>query len=117
MQRRGRRVAALAVAAVLIFGAMSSLARKAVGAEVTIPECLAAYEDSVRLRKNHQLLATLGKLAICSSGSCPTDIRAECLGRARDIEASMPTVVFEARDTAGNSLPAVKVTMDGNVLV
>ena len=115
MRGRGRTTAAVAVMAAL-GGVTTLLSRQALGAEPTTLECITAYEDSVPLRKNHQLKAARGKLLICSAESCPADVRAECLGRVSEIDASMPTVVFEAKDAAGAIVFTVKVKMDGELL-
>ncbi len=111
----GRTPAAFSLTTVL-FGVTTLLSREAACAEPTTPECLTAYEDSVNLAKNHQLRATLAKLALCSSESCPAQIRAECLARVSATEVSIPTVVFEAKDAAGAELFEVKVRMDGDLL-
>ena len=113
--RSGRTSATFALMAVV--GALTTLVgRQASGAEATTAECLSAHEDSVTLMRNRQLRAARAKLAICSSWSCPGEIRAECLRRVPEIEVSMPTVVFEARDTAGANLTAVTVKVDGEIL-
>jgi hypothetical protein len=103
---------------VLVFlsGLTTVLSRTAAGAEPTTAECLKAYEDSVTLTKNHQLRATLAKLALCSSESCPGQVRSECLARVSETDASIPTVVFEAKDASGAQLVEVKVKMDGDLL-
>ena len=110
--RRGAAVALIAV----VGGVTTLLSRPAWGAEPTTLECITAYEDSVPLRKNHQLKAARAKLLTCSWESCPADVRAECLGRLSEIDTSMPTIVFEAKDAAGAIVFAVKVKMDGELL-
>jgi hypothetical protein len=106
-----------AFALMAVLGAVTTLiGRQALAAEPTTAECLTAHEDSVTLIRNRQLRATRAKLAICSSWSCPAEIRAECLRRVPEIDLSMPTVVFEARDTAGTNLVAVTVKVDGEIL-
>jgi hypothetical protein len=102
---------------VLVLSCVTTLFnRAAAGAEPTTAECLAAHEDSVTLAKSHQLRASLAKLALCSSESCPEHVRTECLARVSETEASIPTVVFEATDAAGTTLFEVKVKMDGELL-
>jgi hypothetical protein len=111
-----RRTSSALSVMVALSGLTTLLSRAAAGAAPTTPECLAAYEDSVTLTKSHQLRATLVKLALCSSESCPAQIRSECLARVSVTEASIPTVVFEAKDAAGVELFDVKVKMDGDLL-
>jgi hypothetical protein len=113
--RIGRTAAVVPIMAVLSI-VTTLLARDALGAPPAANECIATYEESVPLRKNHQLKAARAKVVICSSETCPSDIRTECLSRLAEVDASMPTVVFEAKDAAGAMVFAVKVTMDGAVL-
>src|SRR5262245_11067906 len=113
----GRRRPATACLMILVLtGLTAALSRTALAAEPTIAECLTAYDESLDLRRKNQLRATRAKLVICSSLSCPAEIRTECGGRVRDIDASMPTVVFEAKDAAGVNLVAVTVKVDGDLL-
>ena len=70
MMGSGRTAAVLSTMAVLS-GVTTLLSRQALGAEPTTLECITAYEDSVPLRKNHQLKAGRAKLLICSSGVLP----------------------------------------------
>jgi len=100
----------------VLSSATTLLGRDALGAPPAANECITTYEESVPLRKNHQLKTARAKLVTCSSESCPADIRAECLNRLAEVDASMPTVVFEAKDAAGAMVFAVKVKMDGEVL-
>ena len=85
-------------------------------ADPTIAECLAANDKSIALRNEHKLLAARTQLLVCAAASCPGEVRKECLRRIDLVNASLPTVVIEAKDGAGNDLTAVKVTMDGDVL-
>ena len=82
-------------------------------AEPTTADCLDASEKSLTLRNQHMLRESRDRLLICSAASCPADIRDECVRRVGEVNASMPTLVFDAKDAAGNDLVAVKVTMDG----
>jgi hypothetical protein len=111
-----RRSAAAFLTILVLSGATALLSRTAVAAEPTVAECLSAYDDSLTLRKKSQLRATRAKLVVCSSQSCPDEIRSECAGRVLDLDASMPSVVFDAKDAAGADLVAVTVKMDGELL-
>jgi hypothetical protein len=114
---RIRRTAAVVPIMAALTCVTTLLGRDALGAGPATNACITTYEESVPLRKNHQLKAARAKLLLCSSESCPADIRAECLNRLAEIDVSMPTVVFEAKDAAGAMVFAVKVKMDGDVLV
>lgn len=92
----------------------SSIAeRSARAADPTTADCLAASESSLALRNQHKMRDARAQLLTCSAASCPADVREECARRVAEVNAAIPTVVFEAKDTTGNDLVAVKVTMDG----
>ena len=82
----------------------------------TTAGCLAAAESSLALRGQHKLREARAHLLVCSAPSCPADVRTECIRRVTELNAAIPTVVFEAKDPAGNDLSDVKVTMDGQPL-
>ncbi len=79
----------------------------------TVPECLSAYERSIERTRQNRLLEARAELVVCASDTCPDDVRRECSGRVDEVNASIPSIVFEAKDAAGNDLTAVKVTLDG----
>ena len=110
MTRTGNVIVATCVVAAA-FGA-----RRARAADPTTADCLRASESSLALRRQHRLLDARAELLICSSPSCPADVRAECVRRVADGNNAIPTIVFEAKDVDGNDLSVVKVTMDGKVL-
>jgi hypothetical protein len=89
---------------------------RARAADPTTADCLSASESSLSLRGHHRLREARAQLLICSAGTCPADIRNECVRRVDEINAAMPTIVFETKDPAGNDVGGVKVTMDGQLL-
>jgi hypothetical protein len=91
----------------------SAIAPSSWAADPKPAECVAASEASLKMRDQHRLQDAKNQLLVCASASCPADIRAECVLRIERVRASIPTIVFEAKDPAGNDLGAVKVTMDG----
>ncbi len=82
----------------------------------TTADCLGANDKAIALKSQHRFRAARAELLVCAATTCPADIRNECMRRVVEINASMPTVVFEAKDAAGNDLGAVNVTMDGQPL-
>jgi hypothetical protein len=44
---------------------------------------------------------------------CPKLVREDCTQRLSDLDATSPTIVFAAKDAAGEDVLAVRVTMDG----
>jgi hypothetical protein len=82
----------------------------------TTADCLAASEVSLKLGNAHRLRAERSQLLVCAAPSCPVDIRKECLRRVDEVNAAIPTLVFDVKDGSGADLSAVKVTVDGEVL-
>jgi hypothetical protein len=91
------------------------LASRAAGAaDPNLAECLTANEDAIALRLDHKLLASRDESLVCSRPSCPAEVREACQARLGQLNAAIPTVVFEAKDATGNDLGNVAVTMDGH---
>jgi hypothetical protein len=101
----------------LMTGLLLAAPRFAQAADPTTADCLSATESSLALRNQHKLREARAALLICSAPSCPGDVRAECIRRVSEVNAAIPTIVFEAKDGAGNDLSAVRVTIDGQPLV
>jgi hypothetical protein len=112
MTRRLRpfTLAALAGLTVSAFGAVAQ------AADPTTTDCLSANESSIKLGSEHKLRDARAQLLTCSASSCPTDIRNACTRRMGDVNAALPTIVFEVKDPSGNDLSAVAITMDGKPL-
>ena len=96
-----------------LLGALGIAEQEAYASDPTTADCLAASERSIALRNQHKLGDARTQLLRCSAASCPAEVRDECVRRVGEVNAAMPTVVFEAKDAAGNDLVPVKVTMDG----
>jgi hypothetical protein len=90
-----------------------AFAAQARAADPTIADCLTASESALTLRNQHKLRDARDQLLVCAATSCPVEIREECTRRVADVNAAMPTVVFEVKDAAGNDLSAAAVTIDG----
>lgn len=86
-------------------------------ADPTMADCLSANETSLKLRRDRHLRDARQQLLVCAALTCPTEVRSECERRVREVNTAMPTLVFEAKDGAGNDLPSVSVTMDGKPLI
>jgi len=106
--------ATLLLAAVVASMLTTSHAR---AVDPTTADCLNASENAIRLRSDHKLRAAREQLLVCSLAACPTDVRAECARRVEIVNGSIPTIVFETKDAAGNDVANVKVTLDGAPLV
>jgi hypothetical protein len=61
----------------------------AFAAEPTVKECLDAYEASLTFKNEDKLPEALSRLEVCSSVSCPMDIKNECVRRTGDLQAAL----------------------------
>jgi hypothetical protein len=77
-------------------------------------KCVTAYEEAQRERKQGELVASLEKLRYCGSPACPRQMHADCGQWLREVEAALPTVVFSARSTRGESLTQASLSIDGS---
>jgi hypothetical protein len=82
-------------------------------ADATKEQCADSDVKAQDLRRDGKLSAAREKLRLCAAQSCPPIVRDDCTKRLDDLEKAQPTLIFEARDGAGNDLSAVKVTVDG----
>lgn len=110
--RRGRRLAAAAALVLLAAPATAAFA-----ADPTLSDCLAANENASRLQAERKLRESREQAAVCAAEACPTELHDTCRRRVAELNKSIPTVVFQTEDAAGNDVTAVKVTMDGTPLV
>ncbi len=76
-------------------------------------ECVAAYEEGQRLRKESKLSDARTRLLVCAQDGCPSSIRRDCTQWVSEIEASTPTLVLEAVGEGGHDLFDVRVFLDG----
>jgi hypothetical protein len=106
MRLRTRAVLTLALAAALVSTSASA-------ADPTTPECLSANESSIKLQADHKLKDARTQALVCASASCPGEVRSECERRVAQVAGTIPSIIFEGRDGAGNDLSEVVVTMDG----
>jgi hypothetical protein len=79
-------------------------------------QCVSAYGESQRLKRDGKLRDAREQLIICAQVSCPASLRNECVPWLSQVEAAMPSVVVEARDLAGRETIAVQIAVDGTLL-
>jgi hypothetical protein len=79
----------------------------------TVETCVAAVASGQRLERAGQLRAARATFLSCDKSECPAEVRAVCDRLVNTVEASLPTVIFGARDSAGNDLLAVRLRVDG----
>ena len=97
--------------------ATSAVPLAASASEPTKQQCVDANGTAQDLRRAGKLLDAREKLALCVSQACPGPVREDCAQRLDEVDRATPTLVFEVKDTKGNDVSAVRVTMDGQLLV
>lgn len=81
-----------------------------------VDACLAASERGQRARAAGKLREARDQFLVCSADACPALVRKDCGQWQGELAASMPTVVFGAKDKQGRDLFDVSVAMDGQPL-
>jgi len=87
------------------------------GAQVDPKTCGAAYVKAQVLRRESHLRASRSQLLVCSNPSCAASLRGDCVKWLSEVEGMLPTVVFSVKGGDDRDLTAVKVTVDGDLLV
>jgi hypothetical protein len=78
--------------------------------------CIAASESALSLKKAGKLIDARKALATCAAPACPDPVKTSCQQRLLDVDRAVPSIAFAVKDAAGNDVPAVKITMDGQPL-
>jgi hypothetical protein len=108
----------LATPALLAGAALSfALTGARVATADALDDCVRANEDSLQSRADHKLRKARAQSLACAAESCPADMRDKCKQRVEQLNAAIPTIVFIVQDASGSGLSAVKVSMDGALLV
>jgi hypothetical protein len=81
-------------------------------ADATKDACFDAYEQAQQLRKKGQLRAAQTQLLRCAAKACPAFVANDCTQWSRDVEASLPSAIFVAKDPQGSDLVDVVVSVD-----
>ncbi len=79
--------------------------------------CLSSYEQTQSLRKAGKLHDAKKRALECASASCPGVLARDCQTWITEIDASMPTVIFDVRGPAGEEFSQVTVYLDDKKLV
>jgi hypothetical protein len=104
------------VVSLLFTGAALAVTSPALAAP-TPRDCATASEDAASLQKQEKLGAAKDRYLVCADAACPAEIREECGHRLSEVTDAIPSVVFDVKDAAGSDVSAVRVTMDGALLV
>jgi len=79
--------------------------------------CVAAAQEGQELRDAKRFGDAREKLLVCAQAGCPDVVRNDCTGWLSDVEAKRSSLVFTAKDAAGNDLSEVRVTANGKPLL
>jgi hypothetical protein len=78
--------------------------------------CLATYVEVQSNRQAGRLLAARAAAVTCGGASCPDVLRNDCVTWLRDLDASIPTVVFSASTPDGRDVTDARWTVDGRLV-
>jgi hypothetical protein len=74
--------------------------------------CFDAYEQSQRLRNNGKLVEARAQTAICAREECPSALKRDCAQWSTEIDRTVATVVFAAKDDKGQDTTVTGVYVD-----
>ncbi len=75
--------------------------------------CFDAVEEGQRLHISHKLLEARERFVKCARPVCPSLFRNDCAQWLAETQAALPSVVFGAKEPAGQDLIDVRVSVDG----
>ena len=78
--------------------------------------CAVAYENAQQLRNKLKLRRAREQLLICGHSSCPGVVTKDCNAWLEEVELDLTSVIFRVRDSRGQELADVRVSMDGEHL-
>ncbi len=78
--------------------------------------CLATYVEAQSKRQEGQLLAARAAAVTCGSDACPNVLRNDCVAWLRELDASIPTVVFSVSTADGRDVVDARITIDGRAV-
>lgn len=104
-----RKVAPRGVAALTSLALLAS----ALPARADVAACVDAHEKGQQARTRGAMREALRHFLECGVDDCPASVRRDCLQWGEEVAALLPSVVIGVRDTAGNDVIDVRVTIDG----
>jgi hypothetical protein len=79
--------------------------------------CVEAHTKAQSARRDGKFRAAREELTVCVDAGCPSMVRDDCIQRLDELERVQPTIVFDAKDGTGSDLTAVRVSVDGKLLI
>jgi hypothetical protein len=93
-----------------------SMLGRALAQDAVQDRCAEAYEQSQRARNAGHLLEAREKAVLCGQDACSPILRGDCVSWARELAASIPSVVFDVLHADGSAPRALEVRIDGQPL-
>ncbi len=78
--------------------------------------CLSAADQGQSLRDEGKYTGARDQFVACSRSACPKLVHDQCTDWLRQLDESMPTVVFRVKDDKGNDVTAMHAMADGKPL-
>jgi len=102
----------------LVTGALSLFVSSQAAAEETTTDdtklvCAKSYEKAQRLRKGGALVEARAEAIVCAQSECPSVLSSDCGKWVEEIDASLPTHIFELLGPKGEPLVDVELSLDG----
>jgi hypothetical protein len=76
-------------------------------------QCAEAYEQTQRARNAGRLREARQHAVQCGQDACSPILRGDCVGWARELAASIPSVIFDVRHADGSAPHALEASIDG----
>jgi hypothetical protein len=90
-----------------------ALGSRSASAEVTKDQCVDANTRAQSLRREGKFGAARDQLALCMNTRCPEVVQDDCTQRFDELERAQPTLVFDVKDSTGQDVLLVHVSIDG----
>jgi hypothetical protein len=94
-------------------GLLAALGLVASAAHAGKKECAQAYVDAQRLMKSGQLKKAREQLDLCAHDECLAAVRKDCVAWLDQVNASIPSIVVQAKTPDGKDTVDVKLSIDG----
>jgi hypothetical protein len=88
-----------------------------VRAESSASTCFSAAEEGQVLRKRAQLVEARASFRVCAQPECPLEARQLCEQWITEVDASTPSIVLRAMDSANRDITDLRVWVDGTLLL
>lgn len=79
-------------------------------------ECAASYVEAQKMKAASSFKKAREQLIICAKDECLAAVKKDCVAWLDEVNASIPSIVIEAKGPDGKETFDVKVTLDGEVL-